>query len=269
MKKTIVILLLSFLTVGFQACDDEDVEITDVCIGCDPIQGSHFFTGIQIAEELVVQPYKYYPYGPREYDYTSLLVMVFGKGNSQFLLADREEFKRLATAIGDTAKENKYRFATPADNETLNTGISAVSLKALSHYNEAHPQGSSLKDIIRINFASFDHNFNSELKPKDFLSPGMGIYSIEPNENFAPIKYPSLHNKSYPTANTDQEGGSVMSIEFVEPPLNAHSALRGRPALCEWARAKARDNCRHCQALERKVARPLRRDDFAGVLVFK
>ena len=61
-------------------------------------------------------------------------------------------------------------YATPMDNLTTASSIAAVEIKALTPYDNAHPAGSSLKDLVRIKYQSFDHVFDQTLKPTTFGS---------------------------------------------------------------------------------------------------
>lgn len=109
--------------------------------------GSYFFTNIIEPKELVVKPQDWDGYQFKEIDRTTLFLFLFGESYSQYYQPTFEEFKKRANKIGDVAKAEGYKHATPTDNKTTEAGISSMSIKALSKYNESHPEGSLLKDI--------------------------------------------------------------------------------------------------------------------------
>lgn len=147
---------------------------------------------------------------------TALLITLSGDSYNQFSSATFEEFKKLANKIGDTENKEGYHHATPVDHPTTESAISEVKIKTLSQYDESHPQGSSLKDIIRINYQSFDHVFNKALKPTLFGSANHAMYSIEPTIETPQIKHPALTAETYEGGRLND--GLVMSIEFLQAP---------------------------------------------------
>ncbi len=184
------------------------------------VTSPHFFTNILKVKGLALQTYDDGGKGERP----SLLVTLSGDMYTQKSEATAAEFEKLANAMGDVAKKEGYVHATPVDNQTTASPITEVLVKTLTDYDGAHAQGASLKDIIRIEYQSFDHVFDKTLKPTKFGSADHAMYSIAPEMAFTPIKYPALLAGVY-TGN-EYAGGSVMRIEFTQPPSTPSQQIR-------------------------------------------
>ncbi len=156
-------------------------------------------------------------------DRTALLLMLSGKVYYWHGEEHKEEFKRLAEKIGDLPKKEGYEHATPVDNITTEAPISSIEIKALSSYDAEHPEGSSLKDIIRIRYTSFDHVFDPTIDTN--YDPSIGVshyqrgYSIEPEVGFNPIKHPALRGGGFSGKEGLFKKGLTMSIEFTKDPI--------------------------------------------------
>lgn len=185
----------------------------------------YLFSGILVTNNMEIKANSSNAYGLDSSDRTALLLLLSGDMYYQFNSSTYEEFKRLAEKIGDYPKEEGYTYATPVDNFTTSNSITGISVRALDSYNDTHPQGSDLKDIIRITFESFDHVFDQTLKPTIFGDSYHARYSIEPKEDFKPVKYPALimgtsfGEKGY-------KNGLVISLEFLQAPSTPQQKMQ-------------------------------------------
>lgn len=185
--------------------------------GAETIYSPYFFTGILKPQAMKVVANNGNGYELGKTDRTSLLVELSGERYAKYSNATFDEFVKLAELKGDTPQGKKYAHATPVDNETIEFAISKVSVKALSAYNETHPEGSSLMDVIRIRFESFDHIFDKALNPKNFGSANHARYTIEPGSVLSPIKHLAL--------NSGVDHSLAMSLEFAQAPSTPQQRL--------------------------------------------
>ncbi|MBB1537509.1 MAG: hypothetical protein HG464_005415 [Bacteroidia bacterium] len=221
MKKHTLVLMAAASVLAMFSCKRQDPQTKDA--GGFDGEGSlspYFFTGILKPENLGSKECTANGYTNEKTDYTSLLLFFSGKNYLQFQKETFDEFKKLANKIGDVENKQGYHHATPADYQTTESAISGVVVRALSQYDDSHPQGSSLKDIIRINYESFDHVFNKSLKPKAFGSANYAMYAIEPSDVMPPIKFPAL------IVGTHGGDGLAMSIEFLRAPSVSKQQLQ-------------------------------------------
>lgn len=179
----------------------------------------YFFTDILKVKGLEIKESTGNGYDFGESERTALFLLLYGNSYNQFFEATSAEFKKLAGVIGDVPKKEGYRHGTPTDNQTIESSISDISVKTLTGYDEAHPLGSSLKDIIRLRFESFDYVFDKTLKPTNIEDASYGNYLIKPEEPFTPIKYPTFRESGY-RGEKEYVYGLVMSIEFTQKPSN-------------------------------------------------
>lgn len=169
-------------------------------------------------------------------DRTALLLALSGDYISQFKYATRDEFKVLAEKIGDLPNEEGYMHATPVDNITTESSIVKLDIMALTPYNDSHPEGSSLMDMIRITYQSFDHLFDKTLHPTLFGSKNHAMYTAEPGMGFTPITHPALisgtpppeFKLSHPRSDSSEPKyyGNVMGLEFTQAPSTPHQRLQ-------------------------------------------
>lgn len=221
MKIPFVFISALFLaTVALFSCTRESLNNKGGEEGGKGVTSPHFFTNILKVKGLALQTYDDEGKGEQP----SLLVTLSGDMYTQKSEATAAEFEKLANAMGDVAKKEGYVHATPVDNQTTASPITEVLVKTLTDYDGAHPQGASLKDIIQIEYQSFDHVFDKTLKPTKFGSVDHAMYSIAPEKDFTPIKYPALLAGVY-TGN-EYAGGSVMRIEFTQPPSTPSQQIR-------------------------------------------
>ncbi len=213
----LAVLLVSFVGLLSISCSKQDLSDSPVDFNGSETRAPHFFTGILKPKELRIHPSNGNGYRLGKTDYTSLLLLLSGDAYVQHQYDTFEEFKKLATKIGDTESKEGYLHATPVSHQTMEVAISGVMVKALSQYDDAHPQGSSLKDIIRINYESFDHVFDKTLKPTAFGSANHARYSVEPADEMPQIKYPALISGTFVGAKGYKDG-LLMSIEFLQAP---------------------------------------------------
>lgn len=226
MKKTILILLACFTAIVICSCNQQKPKDNQLALGgSETTLSPYFFTGILKPKDLKVVSNNGNGYGSEKSDYTSLLLMLSGDNFAQFSEATFEEFKKLANKIGDTESKDGYYHATKDENQTTESAISEVTIKTISRYNESHPEGSSLKDIIRINYQSFDHVFNKALKPTVFGSANHAMYTVEPSDDFTEVKHPALIMGTY-IGERGYKDGLAMSIEFVQAPSIATQQLQ-------------------------------------------
>lgn len=219
MKPQIVIISVFCLaTVALFSCTRHSLKEDKGTFVGEGVDSPYFFTNILKVKGMEVGASADYGYGLGKSERTSLHVGLYGDMYDQHREATSTEFEKLANAIGDVPKKEKYCHGTPVDNQTTESSISSVSVKTLTGYDETHPQGSLLKDIIRLRFQSFDHVFDKTLKPTKFGSADHAYYVIEPDEAFSLIKYPALLGRGY--GGKEYVGGLVMSIEFTQKPTN-------------------------------------------------
>lgn len=224
MKKIVLMLLACFSALAICSCNQQKPN-EQFDFGGSETPSPYFFTGILKPKSLKIITNNGNGYGSEKSDYTSLLLMLSGDTYGQFSEATFDEFKKLASKIGDTESKDGYYHATPVDNQTTESAISEVTIKSLSRYNESHPEGSSLKEIIRINYQSFDHVFNKALKPTVFGSAHHAMYTVEPSEDFTQVKHPALIMGTYVGAR-EYKDGLAMSIEFLQAPSIATQHLQ-------------------------------------------
>lgn len=231
-KKTLValsLLVTSFMGLLLISCDQQSPQHGSQDKGgtLDGVAGrsTYLFSGILKTPDLKVKANDGNGYELGTTDRTALLLQLSGDICLQFSSATSEEFKRLAEKIGDLPKEEGYVYATPMDNLTTASSIAAVEIKALTPYDDAHPAGSSLKDLVRIKYQSFDHVFDQTLKPTTFGSAYHAMYTIEPAEDFTPIKHPALIMGHYSEEKGLYMDGLIMSVEFTKAPQAPHQQL--------------------------------------------
>lgn len=217
MKKIGLMILASFIALAICSCDKQELNNNPIDSGGSEETSPYFFTGILKPRELKIHANEGNGYNLGKSGFTSLLLLLSGNSYSQFSEKTFDEFKILANKIGDTESETGYHHATPVDNQTTESAILGVTIKSLSHYNEAHPAGSSLKDMVRINYQSFDHVFDNALKPNVFGSVNHAMYSVEPTDDMPRVKYPALIMGTY-VGETGYNDGLVMSVEFLQAP---------------------------------------------------
>jgi len=224
MKKLTLVLMAAASVLTMFSCKRQDPQTKGP--GSDGVGtlSPYFFTGILKPESLRIKENEGNGYTNEKTDYTSLLLLFSGKDYLQFQKATFDEFKKLANKIGDVENEQGYLHATPVDYQTTESAISGVVVKALSQYDDSHPQGSSLKDIIRINYQSFDHVFDKSVKPKAFGSGNHAKYAIEPSDVMPPIKLPALIMGTYD--GDRYRDGLAMSIEFLRAPSVSKQQLQ-------------------------------------------
>ena len=221
MKKLTLVLMVAASVLAMFSCKRQDPQAKGAGFdGGEGFPSPYFFTGILKPESLRIKECTANGYTNEKTDYTSLLLFFSGKNYLQFQKETFEEFKKLANKIGDVENKQGYHHATPADHQTTESAISGVVVKALSQYDDSHPQGSSLKDIIRINYESFAHVFDKSVKPKAFGSGNCAKYAIEPSDVMPPIKFPAL------IAGTHDGDGLAMSIEFLRAPSVSKQQLQ-------------------------------------------
>ena len=224
MKKLTLVLMAAASVLTMFSCKRQDPQTKGPGSDGEGTLSPYFFTGILKPESLRSKECAGNGYTIEKTDYTSLLLFFSGKNYSQFQKKTFDEFKKLANKLGDVENKQGYIHATPVDNQTTESSISGVVVKALSQYDDSHPQGSSLKDIIRINYESFDHVFNKSLKPKAFGSANHAMYAIEPSDVMPPIKFPAL---IVGTHDGDRyRDGLAMSIEFLRAPSVSKQQLQ-------------------------------------------
>lgn len=230
MKKIALIFLVCFTAWAICSCNQQkptkkEHENEELNAGGYATRSPYFFTGILKPKVLKVRACNGNGYGLEKSNFTALLFLLSGDSYRQYSEATFEEFERLANKIGDTKSEEGYSHATPADNQTTESAILGVTIKSLSHYDDAHPEGSSLKDIVRINYMSFDHVFNKTLKPTRFGSEHHAMYSVGPTDDLTKITHPALIAGTY-AGRTGYNDGLVMSVEFLQPPAIATQQLQ-------------------------------------------
>lgn len=217
MKKMGFMLLASFIALAICSCDKQELNNNQIDSGGSEGTSPYFFTGILVPRGLKVVTNEGNGYNLGKSDYTSLLLLLSGDNYSQFSEKTFDEFKILASKIGDKESKTGYHHATPVDNQTTESAMLGVTIRALSHYNEAHPAASSLKDVVRINYQSFDHVFDKALQPTAFGYVNHAMYSVEPTDDMPLVKYPALIMGTY-VGETGYNDGLVMSIEFLQAP---------------------------------------------------
>ena len=225
MKKIVLMFLACFTALAISSCNQQELNNNQIDCGGMETPSPYFFTNILKPKELKILPNNGNGYSNEKSDFTSLLFLLSGDMYGQFSEATFEEFKNLANKIGDTENKTGYYHATTVDNETTESAISEVSIKSLSRYNESHPEGSSLKDIIRINYQSFDHVFDKALKPTKFGSVHHAMYSVEPTDEMTQVKHPALIMGTH-VGERGYNDGLVMSIEFLQAPSTATQQLQ-------------------------------------------
>ncbi len=213
----LAVLLASFVGLLPISCSQQGLSDDPIGFKGSETRAPYFFTGILKPKELRIHSNNGNGYRLGKTDYTSLLLLLSGDAYVQYRNDTFEEFKKLANKIGDTESKEGYLHATPVSHQTMEVAISGVMVKALSQYDDAHPQGSSLKDIIRINYESFDHVFDKTLKPTAFGSANHARYSVEPADEMPQIKYPALISGTFVGAKGYKDG-LLMSIEFLQAP---------------------------------------------------
>ena len=225
MKKLTLVLMVAASVLAMFSCKRQDPQAKGAGFdGGDGFPSPYFFTGILKPESLRIKECTANGYSNEKSDYTSLLLFFSGKNYLQFQKETFDEFKKLANKIGDVENEQGYPHATPVDYQTTESAISGVVVRALSQYDDSHPQGSSLKDIIRINYQSFDHVFDKSVKPKAFGSGNHAKYAIEPSDVMPPIKLPALIMGTYD--GDRYRDGLAMSIEFLRAPSVSKQQLQ-------------------------------------------
>jgi lipoprotein len=221
MKNLTLVLMAAVSVLTMFSCKRQDPQTKGPGFDGVGSLSPYFFTGILKPESLGSKECTANGYTNEKTDYTSLLLFFSGKNYLQFQKETFEEFKKLANKIGDVENEQGYLHATPVDYQTTESAISGVVVRALSQYDDSHPQGSSLKDIIRINYQSFDHVFDKSVKPKAF---GSGKYAIEPSDVMPPIKLPALIAGTHD--GDRYRDGLAMSIEFLRAPSVSKQQLQ-------------------------------------------
>lgn len=226
MKRTYLFLFICFFAMAVCSCNQQLSPNGTLDRGGtqDGKEGRspYLFSGILKTPDLMVKANNGNGYELGTTDRTALLLQLSGDICLQFSAATSEEFKKLAEKIGDLPKEEGYVYATPMDNLTTASSIAAVEIKALTPYDDAHPAGSSLKDLVRIKYQSFDHVFDQTLKPTTFGSAYHAMYTIEPAEDFTPIKHPALIMGHYSEEKGLYMDGLIMSVEFTKAPKAPH-----------------------------------------------
>lgn len=226
MKRTYLFLFICFFAMAVCSCNQQLPPNGTLDRGGtqDGKEGRspYLFSGILKTPDLMVKANNGNGYELGTTDRTALLLQLSGDICLQFSAATSEEFKKLAEKIGDLPKEEGYVYATPMDNLTTASSIAAVEIKALTPYDDAHPAGSSLKDLVRIKYQSFDHVFDQTLKPTTFGSAYHAMYTIEPAEDFTPIKHPALIMGHYSEEKGLYMDGLIMSVEFTKAPKAPH-----------------------------------------------
>lgn len=226
MKRTYLFLFICFFAMAVSSCHQQSPQHGSQDKGgtLDGKEGRspYLFSGILKTPDLMVKANNGNGYELGSTDRTALLLQLSGDICLQFSAATREEFKKLAEKIGDLPKEEGYAYATPMDNLTTASSIVAIEIKALTPYDDAHPAGSSLKDLVRIKYQSFDHVFDQTLKPTTFGSAYHAMYTIEPAEDFTPIKHPALIMGHYSEEKGLYMDGLIMSVEFTKAPKTPH-----------------------------------------------
>lgn len=226
MKRTLLFLFICFFAMAVSSCNQQSPQHGSQDKGGTQdgkeSRSPYLFSGILKTPDLMVKANDGNGYELGTTDRTALLLQLSGEICLQFSSATSEEFKRLAEKIGDLPKEEGYVYATPMDNLTTASSIAAVEIKALTPYDDAHPAGSSLKDLVRIKYQSFDHVFDQTLKPTTFGSAYHAMYTIEPAEDFTPIKHPALIMGHYSEEKGLYMDGLIMSVEFTRAPKAPH-----------------------------------------------
>lgn len=215
MRKIGITLFVCLCAVLISSCSQESLKNAQGEVST--LHSQHFFTGILKPQAMKVLKSNTNGYELGKTDRTSLLVKLSGERYAKYSNATFDEFVKLAELKGDTPQGKKYAHATPTDNETIEFALSKVSVKSLSAYNESHPEGSSLMDVIRVRFESFDHVFDKTLNPKFFGSANHARYTIEPGSVLAPIKHLAL--------NAGAQYSLAMSLEFVQAPATPQQKL--------------------------------------------
>lgn len=229
MKRTLLFLFICFFAMAVSSCNQQSPQHGSQDKGGTQdgkeSRSPYLFSGILKTPDLKVKANNGNGYELGSTDRTALLLQLSGDICLQFSSATSEEFKRLAEKIGDLPKEEGYVYATPMDNLTTASSIAAVEIKALTPYDDAHPAGSSLKDLVRVKYQSFDHVFDQTLKPTTFGSAYHAMYTIEPAEDFTPIKHPALIMGHYSEEKGLYMDGLIMSVEFTKAPKAPHQQL--------------------------------------------
>lgn len=230
MKRTYLFLFICFFAMAVCSCNQQSPQHGSQDKGGtqDGKEGRspYLFSGILKTPDLMVKANDGNGYELGTTDRTALLLQLSGDICVQFSAATREEFKKLAEKIGDLPKEEGYVYATPMDNLTTASSVVAIEIKALTPYDDAHPAGSSLKDLVRIKYQSFDHVFDQTLKPTTFGSAYHAMYTIEPAEDFTTIKHPALIMGHYSEKKGLYVDGLIMSVEFTKTPDIATQKLQ-------------------------------------------
>ena len=226
MKRTLLFLFICFFAMAVSSCNQQSPQHGSQDKGGTQdgkeSRSPYLFSGILKTPDLKVKANDGNGYELGSTDRTALLLQLSGDICLQFSSATSEEFKRLAEKIGDLPKEEGYVYATPMDNLTTASSIAAVEIKALTPYDDAHPAGSSLKDLVRVKYQSFDHVFDQTLKPTTFGSAYHAMYTIEPAEDFTPIKHPALIMGHYSEEKGLYMDGLIMSVEFTKASKAPH-----------------------------------------------
>lgn len=222
MKKIVFIFIACFTALAISSCNQQMLENKqlDFSGGLDGLDGSelspYFFSFILKPKELKLLPSTGNFHSFEASEFTSLHFLLSGDAYGQFKEATFDEFKKLANKIGDTENKEGYLHATVNDHNTTESAISDVMIKSLSRYNETHPEGSSLKDLIRITYHSYDFVFDKTLKPTIRGGNNQAVYSLDAPDDVIQVKYPALIAGRHGAQG--YRDGLFMTIEFLQAP---------------------------------------------------
>lgn len=124
-----------------------------------------------------------------------------------------DKFKKQYEEIGAIVSNSKIRHGLSYGMEyTLSKIIKNISIRAISRYNDSHPEGANLSDIALFNTTTYDYND----KEKDYKI-GKVLYQFDSN---AILKYPPIMPKSYLDSKEYHKGSPLGFIKFKEKPTN-------------------------------------------------
>lgn len=104
--------------------------------------------------------------------------------------------------IGDEYRKGAYINYAPFGRRTLTKGLVSLEIVSVDGYNAKYPAGSSLAPIVKVDYSSFDVNFEQAIALGGGSLPKMKSYYRLLSEGIADAKLP----------------GSTLTLSFLEAP---------------------------------------------------
>lgn len=225
MRQLNYILLLISVVLGGFACKEnsadpnrEDPVITPRLIGDEVTYSPRFFTKILDVKEVKIS---------HEGDW--FFLRQEGKVCAYDSKDEKEQarYQTLGDQIGDYEMKPSYMHVGPLPT-TTGLGIKKIELDALSDYDETHPAGASLLDILSLDYEAFSDLTRGGGQSKTLRYAKHSINA----RDFQPVNTPGTKARVFLRVTPNYRGSwSVMLMRILKAPTQAMAKVRLRITL--------------------------------------